>query len=159
MRFIRAALAGALLALTGAASGQALDHFLRAVNQGDTLTAAKLLDKGVDPDTADSSGLTALMIASRLGNTEMAALLINRKANVGRQSAFGDTAINLAALGGHLKVVELLLAHGAVVSPLVGWGPLHYAAFENRAEVVKYLILKGAKKDALAPNGDRKSVV
>ena len=30
---------------------------------------------------------------------------------------------------------------------------MHYAAFENRPEVIKYLLSKDAKKDALAPNG------
>jgi hypothetical protein len=81
------------------------------------------------------------------------ALLVSRKVNVARRSPFGDTAINYAALGGHLEIVKMLADHGAEIAPATGWGPLHYAAFENRVDVIKYLIQKGAPKDALAPNG------
>jgi len=150
---IRAAAAVALLAMSSASWGQTLDQFLRAVTAGETSAATKLLDKGVDPDSADDSGNTVLMIAARQGDANMVSLLIRYKATVARRSAHGDTALNLAAFSGHLEVVKLLVEHGAELAPTTGWGPLHYAAFENKAEVVKYLIQKGAPKDALAPNG------
>lgn len=152
MKRLRLLAAVFLLAAASAASGQALVTFLRAVNEGDARTVAALLSKGLDPDTADAEGNTALMIASRLGYKDVVLALVSRKANVGRRSAHGDTALNLAALHGHLEVVKLLVDNGADVSS-PGWGPLHYAAFENRGDVIKYLIVKGAPKDALAPNG------
>jgi ankyrin repeat protein len=111
-----------------------------------------MLAQGLDPDSADPQGNTVLMIASRLGHKEVVQVLIGR-AHVTRISAHGDTALNFAALAGHLDIVRILVDNGALVSPAVGWTPLHYAAFENRAEVLKYLIAKGAKKDQLAPNG------
>ena len=152
MGTIRAFAAALLLLAAGGASGQALDLFLKAINLGDTKGATVLLDKGLDPNTADLQGNTALMIASRQGYQPLVALLVERKANVGLRSAHGDTALMFAALKGHLEIVKLLIDHGGAVNQ-DGWAPLHYAAFENRAEVVKYLILKGAQKDALAPNG------
>lgn len=154
MRRLRVLLSIFLLAAAGAASGQSssLDKFLRAANEGDARALAALLSQGLDPDSADPQGNTVLMIASRLGHKEVVQVLIGR-AHVTRISAHGDTALNFAALGGHLEIVKLLVENGAPVSMPTGWSPLHYAAFENRPEVIKYLITKGAKKDALAPNG------
>jgi outer membrane receptor protein involved in Fe transport len=54
--------------------GQALDQFMKAVDMGDSKAAAALLDKGVDPDSADARGNTALMIASLQGHRELVAL-------------------------------------------------------------------------------------
>jgi hypothetical protein len=153
MKFARAAMLSALLAVSGAAVGQSLDQLMRAVNDGNVQGVKELLDRGLEPDSADSNGNTTLMIASRLGHKDVVALLVSRKVNVARRSPFGDTAINYAALGGHLEIVKMLADHGAEIAPATGWGPLHYAAFENRVDVIRYLIQKGAPKDALAPNG------
>jgi ankyrin repeat protein len=154
MKQLRILMSIFLLAAASAASGQpsSLDKFLRAVNEGDSKTVAALLSLGLDPDSADPQGDTVLMIASRLGHKDVVQVLIGR-AHVTRISAHGDTALNFAALGGHLEIVKLLVENGAPVSVSTGWSPLHYAAFENRPAVIKYLLSKDAKKDALAPNG------
>jgi len=141
-----------LLAAVSAASGQSLDKFLRAANEGDANTVAALLNQGLDPDSADPAGNTVLMIASRLGHKDVVTALIGR-AQVARMSAHGDTALNFAALNGHVEIVKLLVENGAPVSPSTGWTPLHYAAFENRTAVINYLLSKDVSKDALAPNG------
>lgn len=141
-----------LLAAVTAASGQSLDKFLRAANEGDATTVSALLNQGLDPDSADPAGNTVLMIASRLGHKEVVTALIGR-AHVARMSAHGDTALNFAALNGHVDIVKLLVENGAPVSPATGWTPLHYAAFENRTGVINYLLTKEVNKDALAPNG------
>ena len=141
-----------LLAAVTAASGQSLDKFLRAANEGDANTVAALLNQGLDPDSADPAGHTVLMIASRLGHKDVVTALIGR-AQVARMSAHGDTALNFAALNGHVEIVKLLVENGAPVSPSTGWTPLHYAAFENRTAVINYLLTKDVSKDALAPNG------
>ena len=71
---------------------------------------------------------------------------------VARRSPHGDTALMMACLKGHLAIAKLLVANGAQISQS-GWAPLHYAAFEGRTEVIRYLLEKGAEKDAPAPNG------
>jgi len=146
---LTAALLGAVPILSAA---QSFEEFLKAVNAGDAKTVGTYLDKGLDPDTADPDGNTILMIAARLGHMDLVSLLISRKANVGRRSPHGDTALMMACLKGHLAVARLLVAHGAQITQ-PGWAPLHYAAFEGRAQVISYLIEKGADKDAPAPNG------
>lgn len=133
-------------------AGQSFELLLKAVNQGDIQTAGALLNQGLDPNTADTDGNTILMIAAGLGHRDLVAFLIGRKASVTRRSPHGDTALMFASLKGHLAVAKLLVENGAEISH-GGWAPLHYAVFEGRPEVVKYLVEKGADKNALAPNG------
>ena len=35
-----------------------------------------------------------------------------------------------------------------------GWNALHYAAYSGSHEIVHFLVLRGADKDAIAPNWD-----
>jgi len=132
--------------------GQALETFLGAVEKGDTLVVAGLLGKGMEPDTADQHGSTALMIASRMGHESMVVLLLNHKASVAKTGPKGDNALMMASLKGHVGVARILVEAGAPVRK-PEWTPLHYAAFEGRAEMIRYLLDKGAEKDAIAPNG------
>ena len=151
-QFLRAFAAALIAIVPGLAAAQSFDELLKAVNAGDAKTVGAFLNKGLDPDTADPDGNTILMIAARLGHQDVVSLLISRKAGVARRSPHGDTALMMACLKGHLAIAKLLVANGAQISQS-GWAPLHYAAFEGRTEVIRYLLEKGAEKDAPAPNG------
>lgn len=144
--------AACLLAVPGAGWGQTLDQFLKAADQGNAKVVADYLTQGLDPNTTDKFGNTLLMNASRQGHEELVKLLLDRKADVTRRGPTGDTALMLASLKGHLGIVKILVDRGSPISQ-PGWAPLHFAAFECRTEVVKYLLEKGAEKDAVAPNG------
>src|SRR6185503_17146911 len=133
-------------------AGQSYEKLLWSAAKGDVPTVSALLSQGLDPNTADSEGNTLLMLAARNGHDELVAFLINHKADVNKRSPHGDSALMAASLKGHLGTVKLLLANGAELSP-AGWTPLHYAAFEGRPEVIKYLLDKRADKNGLAPNG------
>jgi uncharacterized protein len=135
-----------------AAHGQALDELLRAADDGDLRRVAFYLDRGLDPNSSDADGITILMRASRVGHAEMASFLVSRKASLGRQTSTGDTALMMACLGGHFPVVKLLVEAGAPLANGKGWQPLHYAAFGGSAETVRFLLDRGADKNALAPN-------
>jgi len=88
----------------------------------------KLVATGVDVNTADALGTTALHLASRKGDAERARLLIELGA-VDRPDVFGRTAVILAALHGNNEALQVLLAAG--FSPdaqdAKGWTALHYA--------------------------------
>ena len=54
---------------------------LNAAYTGDTATVQTLLDNGVNVNTQDHDGYTALMWASNKGHTETAKVLLNRGAD------------------------------------------------------------------------------
>ncbi len=140
-----------LILVPGSSFAQALEDTLRAALEGDLVTLQKLLDRGTSPDTTDAEGNTLLMLAARGGQVKVAQLLVSRKASVTQKSKVGDTALMAAALKGEIPMAAFLLEQGAELNP-AGWAPLHYAAFEGRAQMITFLIGKGANKDAPAPN-------
>jgi len=150
---LQATVAAALsLSVTGS-FGAAYDEVLRAAEIGDTRAVEQFLNRGLDPNTADPKGYTLLMIAARNGHRDLVWSLIRRHANAKTRTAHGDTALMLASLRGDREIARMLIEFGDAEVNQPGWAPIHYAAFENRAELVRYLIQKGANKNALAPNG------
>lgn len=136
------------------AQGQSsLDELLAATQRGDVPTVAAYLDRGLDPNTTDAHGHTIAMIAARHGHAELLSMLISRKASISRQSPSGDTALMIASLSGHYEAVRVLIDAGAEIDRRRGWTALHYAAFGGSPSVVGYLLVRGANKNALAPNG------
>lgn len=138
--------------LSSALFAQSLEDLLGAVEKGQPKQVAALLDRGLDVNTTDKSGHSILMLAARMGHREVVSLLLSRKASLSRRSPVGDTALMMASLRGDLEIVRLLVGAGAEVNH-EGWTPLHYAAFEGAADVARFLLEKGANKDAVAPNG------
>ena len=133
------------------ANAQSLQDAWRAALAGDLTTIQSLVERGNSPDTSDAEGSTLLMLAARSGHAQVVAYLISQKASVNGRNKFGDTALMAAALGGHVEAGKVLLAHGAEING-AGWTPLHYAAFEGRTGLVKFLMENGADKNAIAPN-------
>jgi len=156
-RFIRYPLQLIVLTLSilawSAVQAAVYDDLLRAAEMGDTQGVERLLQRGADPNTADPKGNTLLMIAARNGNRELVWILIRRKASANKRSQVGDTALMMASLRGDREIARALIEFGGAEVKHSGWAPIHYAAFEDRAEVIRYLISKGADKDAIAPNG------
>ena len=129
------------------------DELLRAAELGDAKYIERFIDKGMDPNTADAKGNTLLMIATREGHQALVLTLIRRKANANRRNQHGDTALMLASLRGDREIARMLIDLGGAEVKHSGWAPIHYAAFQDKHEMIQYLIAKGADKDALAPNG------
>jgi ankyrin repeat protein len=133
------------------AHAQALEDSLRAALEGDLVTLQKLIDRGNSPDASDADGNTLLMLAARSGHLKVVEYLVAQKASVNRKSKVGDTALMAAALKGEIPVARFLVEKGGILNP-EGWTPLHYAAFEGRTAMVKFLLDLGADKNAIAPN-------
>ena len=130
-----------------------MEKLMEAVERGDAAETASYLARGLDPNTSDAKGQTILMVASRLGHIEVVKALLSRRADPNRQTAHGDTALMVASLAGQLEVVKLLFAAGARMDTR-GWTALHYAAFSGSPDIIRFLVLRGADKNALAPNSD-----
>lgn len=126
--------------------GQPEDLLLQWSNMGALSLVKDCLDKGVDINSADKDGLTALMCASDGGYERIVILLLQKGANVNAKSRTGATALKLAAAGGRPAVSKLLIEKGAEVNvrDAAGITPLMVAACTGRVNVVKLLLEKGA---------------
>merc|ERR1711933_594108 len=67
----------------------------------------------VDPDTADESGTTALLVAVRKGHADVARLLIRKGADVNKAGAWGFTPLMYTAIWGQVDLAKHLLQNGA----------------------------------------------
>jgi ankyrin repeat protein len=145
-------LALSMLAIQPACAG-VYDDILHAAQENETPKVIDLLRRGLDVNTTDPQGNSLLMIAARGNNLELARFLLDNRANAQRRNRYGDTALMIAALQGHTEFVRLLLERHVDPNPTPGWNALHYAAFENRVEILTLLLAAGIDIDALAPNG------
>lgn len=103
-----------------------------------------LLSKQLNVNQADMHGDTPIMVASALDNSGWVAALISEGASVNRPGQWAP--LHYAAASGSLKAVQMLLDAGADINAKSANGttPLMMAARENKAEVARYLLQKGA---------------
>ena len=89
---------------------------LRAVRDGDIDETAAALKAGVDVDSRDQQGWTALMNTANKGYRLLVPSLLAAGANPDIQAADGATALFIAVLRGHEKIAAMLVEAGADVS-------------------------------------------
>ena len=71
------------------------------------------LKAGIDPDSVDDEGSTALMRAAGHGDMVIVNALLSARANVNKRNRKGETALEWAAIAGHAEVVRTLVSRGA----------------------------------------------
>jgi serine/threonine-protein phosphatase 6 regulatory ankyrin repeat subunit B len=76
-----------------------------------------LLAKGVDVNTKNKYGVTALMLAAESGHTEIVQLLLANGAAVNDKDIHSKTPLMCAEESGNTETVQALLAKGAEVNP------------------------------------------
>merc|ERR1719362_1336065 len=116
--------------------------FLQAAKEGDTALVIKALDSGVEGETVDEEGVSALMMAAMKGSLETCQVLVDRGANPnGSEPMAGRTPLMFAAQGGSTTVVELLLGKKADSSKADSEGntALMWAAVANKVATIKVL--------------------
>lgn len=91
---------------------QKSQHLMEAIERNQPTEVASLLNSGVDPNTANSEGVSALMLASYHGLQPMVETLLQHGAKVDARDNRQHTALRLAG-SGHPGIVKLLLDHGA----------------------------------------------
>lgn len=91
-------------------------ELLAAIEHGNAERTLALLKQGVDPNTKDALGRTALMYAGINGQTKIImTALLEKDANVNAKSLDGTTALIASTIFSDPDAVRLLLNHGADV--------------------------------------------
>ncbi|MEA2196345.1 MAG: hypothetical protein QOJ25_396 [Solirubrobacteraceae bacterium] len=128
---------------------------VRAARVGDAQSTAQLLEDGVDPDSADEDGYSALEAACDASTAPIVRSLLDAGADVDAGSA-GNTPLMRAAAHGSTEIVEMLLAAGADIHAVCDApGPdtaLASAATFGHIEIVRRLLQLGALPDGGDPD-------
>lgn len=123
-----------------------MSAFFEAIKKGDRAGVERELRSDGSLAGAEEGGTSAVLLATYYGKHDIAALLAERKGDL--------TVFEAAAVGDLAQVHAHVEREPSLVSAYAsdGFFPLGLAAFFRRAEVVDYLIAKGADVRAVSRN-------
>ena len=107
--------------------------------------------QGVDVDTQDEDGNSALHGASRENQISIMKWLIeDQHANIHIRDEDGSIPLHWASLKGNVAAIELLITHGSVVNAQDRWKrtPLHEASEKGHVAAIELLITHGSDVNA-----------
>ena len=120
---------------------------MAAQNGHDEVCATLLAAQGVDVHAKDIVEWTPLHNATLNGKSEVVRFLLEKGADATLRDKHGRTPLHFAAQYGHeVLCATLLEAQGVDVNAKDNdeWTPLHLASLKGNAEVVRFLLEKGA---------------
>lgn len=122
-------------------------EFVAAAEAGRTAVVRLFLQAGIDPNSADRRGVTALMHAAGRGDLPMMEMLLKAGAAVNARTSGGDgTAMTWAASSGRIDAVRLLIKAGATRESFDR--ALLWAMREGHLEIFRLLLEHGANARA-----------
>ena len=131
------------------------DDLHQAVMQNDIERLKQILDAGIDADTINQDGQSALMAAAFQGKRDIINLLLESGADINFPDEIGRNPLIYAISGNKPEVVSDLLYRGANVSSTDAKGnsPLHYAAKLDNHIIVSLLMSNGADSERANKKG------
>ncbi|MCL1998173.1 MAG: ankyrin repeat domain-containing protein [Turicibacter sp.] len=104
------------------------------------------LAHGIDPNQADSTGVSPLIVSVAGNQKEIAKMLLAAGAAMDGQDTNGNQGLHIAVMRGFKDMLALLLEYGADVNALNndGFAPLHLAAHHGYKDIFKFLLDKNA---------------
>ena len=138
---------------------RSVNLFFYAIRKGSIDEIEALLDEGLDIESEDHIGWSALIRASEAGNLSTVELLLRRRANPLHGTIGNRLPIHFAAEYGHDEIVKTLLPYDLRqinFEDFVKQTPLHKAAREGRRGVVEFLVsVDGVRVDVEDQDGWR----
>jgi hypothetical protein len=120
-------------------SGQAPGALLQKIVKGSCFD--------VEDSDGDDSGawFTVMKVAIERGHAQTLRCLVSEHVggvNVGTRGRHGQTALHVAAARGRERIIDILCELGADVesTDMLGWSPLHQAAYYGRTAAVRRLV-------------------
>jgi uncharacterized protein len=123
-----------------------------AAAEGHAPIVQLLIERGADVHAKSKSGFTPLLFAAQSGSAPSLKALIAAKADPSVKAPNGAGAFALALARGHEDAARLMLDYGVDVNAtdLSGSTPLHDAVRLGKAELVRDLVKRGAKLEAVS---------
>ncbi|XP_019860025.1 PREDICTED: uncharacterized protein LOC105314953 [Amphimedon queenslandica] len=120
-----------------------------------------LLQFNLNINYQNSSGFTALMIASEIKHLQVVDLLLSKSPDINIQNSKGITALMIASRFGSSQIVELLLRKGLNINvqEYKGWTALMFACQDGCYDVVELLLSKNPDVDVQSSNGETSLMV
>lgn len=141
----------------GPAKISAGDEFYKAALEGYITELEKMLQRGIDINSIDADGRTALMYAAYNGHTSVLKMLLEKGALTDQKDVNGRTALMLAASGPFPAAVKVLLDNHAnpnLFDTEEHFTAIMYAAAEGHLENVKILLKYHADPSMKDVDGD-----
>ena len=128
----------------------AADAILWATASDDLARVKELVESGVDMNTKNEEGMTALTLAIGYECIDIAKYLLEKGADVNVKNTYGYTTLMLAVNNRYIDIVKYLVEKGADVNAkdIDGMTALTIAVKKDNIDIVKYLVEKGADVNA-----------
>jgi ankyrin repeat protein len=116
-----------------------------------TLVSMLVEKYGADPRLTDSQGRNAFHFAAHGGNVEIMDYFLNLSLNLNFKDKGAYSAIHYAASGASLAAVDRILqSHSTDCAEDHFWSPLHWACRAGDPQILKLLVEKGIKANAVS---------
>jgi ankyrin repeat protein len=130
-----------------------ITSFTKAAKFDDISEVKSLIKTGVSPNTLDPKGNPMLFLAVKENSSKVIDYLTNLPSiDINLTNLSGETPLMIASIEGNLSIVKYLSLDKKANINSLGWTPLQYACTRGHLEVAEFLVVNGAKVNALSPN-------